>query len=410
MDRRTLLKLMAATALAGTSAHISAGAKNSAKEKVLVVGAGIIGASIAYQLAKAGVDVTIIDGLAPASHASQGTFAWINATWAKQPKSYHALNQESVSSWGQLQNELGLNIRWGGSLEWFASETRQDKLELQIAEQIAWGEPARMLSASELKQHEPQVNFQGQKRVAFSPNDGAIDPVAATHTLLKAAGKLGAKLRYPCKLLELTFAGGYLVGAETNLGTIPTDKVVLATGAAPDAASSFAGVDLPQRSTPGVIAITKPMPQLLNGVISAPGIHMHQRPDGRIVLGEQSGPPKNDAHKNRLKDRPNAFPARELSIEHANRMLAIAEVFCPKMAGVKVEDVHIGWRPLPLDGHPVIGASVRQPNVYLAVMHSGVSLAPIVGQLAAYELMSGKTVPRLDAYRPDRQYKRVKRY
>jgi len=152
------------------------------------------------------------------------------------------------------------------------------------------------------------------------------------------------------------------------------------------------------------------MPQVLNGVISAPGIHMHQRLDGRIVLGEQSGPPKNEAHKYRLRGRPNAFPSRERSIEHANRMLAIAEVFCPKMAGVEVEDVHIGWRPLPLDGHPVIGASVSQPNVYLAVMHSGVSLAPIVGQLAAYELMSGKTVPRLDAYRPDRQYKRVKRY
>jgi len=410
MDRRTLLKLMAATALAGTSAQISASAKNNSKEKVLVVGAGIIGASIAYQLAKTGADVTIIDGLAPASHASQGTFAWINATWAKQPQSYHALNQESVSGWGQLQNELALNIRWGGSLEWFSSETRQDKLELQIAEQVAWGEPARMLSASELKQHEPQVNFQGQNRVAYSPNDGAIDPIAATHTLLKAAGKLGAKLRYPCKLLELTFAGGHLIGAETNLGSIPTDKIVLATGAATDSASRFAGVDLPQRSTPGVIAITKPMPQVLNGVISAPGIHMHQRLDGRIVLGEQSGPPKNEAHKYRLRGRPNAFPSRERSIEHANRMLAIAEVFCPKMAGVEVEDVHIGWRPLPLDGHPVIGASVRQPNVYLAVMHSGVSLAPIVGQLAAYELMSGKTVPRLDAYRPDRQYKRVKRY
>jgi len=138
MDRRTRLKLMAATALAGTSAQISASAKNSSKEKILVVGAGIIGASIAYHLAKAGADVTIIDGLAPASHASQGTFAWINATWAKQPQSYHALNQESVSGWGRLQNELGLNIRWGGSLEWFGSEARQNTLALQIAEQIAW--------------------------------------------------------------------------------------------------------------------------------------------------------------------------------------------------------------------------------------------------------------------------------
>ncbi len=409
MDRRTLLKLMAAATLAGTTSPIIA-AKPAQGKKVLVVGAGIVGASIAYHLAKAGADVTIIDAKSPASHASQGTFAWINATWAKQPRAYHAFNQESVSGWGELQKELGLNIRWGGSLEWFSSEARQEKLEQQIAEQVAWGEPAKMLAASAFERQEPHVNFHGPSRVAFSPNDGAIDPVAATKALLSGAKNLGATLKYPCKLLELTYTGGRLSGAETNMGTFVADKVVLATGAAPDTATQFAGIDLPQRSTPGVIAITKPMPQLLNGVISAPGVHMHQRNDGRVVLGEQGGPPKNDAHRMRLQGRPNAFPSVALSTEHAKRILTVAEQFCPKLAGAEFEGVHIGWRPLPLDGHPVLGLSPERPDVYLAVMHSGVSLAPIVGQLAAHELMSGNTVARLDAYRPDRHFEHVKRY
>ncbi|MBT4523008.1 MAG: FAD-binding oxidoreductase, partial [Halieaceae bacterium] len=74
------------------------------------------------------------------------------------------------------------------------------------------------------------------------------------------------------------------------------------------------------------------------------------------------------------------------------------------------EHVYIGWRPMPLDGHPVLGISPTRPDVYLAIMHSGVSLAPIVGQLASHELMTNTTVERLQEFRPDRAFERVKRY
>ena len=104
MDRRTLLKLLAASSLIAANPL----SKNN-KLKVIVVGAGIIGASIAYHLAKSGVQVTVIDQEAPASHASRGTFAWINATWPKQPHAYHTLNQESVANWYDLQKSLNLS-------------------------------------------------------------------------------------------------------------------------------------------------------------------------------------------------------------------------------------------------------------------------------------------------------------
>ena len=79
-------------------------------------------------------------------------------------------------------------------------------------------------------------------------------------------------------------------------------------------------------------------------------------------------------------------------------------------ADAVIEDVRIGWRPLPIDGHPVLGRSPARPDVYLAIMHSGVTLAPIVGQLAAHELTEGTPVERLDKYRPDRTFKLIKRY
>ena len=143
INRRALLKTLAATAVTGFG-PARAGQK---RLRVLVAGAGIVGASIAYHLAKAGAEVTVIDKQAPASHASRGTFAWINASWAKQPRHYHSLSQASVAYWRELQAALQLPVRWGGSLEWFEDPQRQAKLAAQIDEQFAWGEPARMIDA-----------------------------------------------------------------------------------------------------------------------------------------------------------------------------------------------------------------------------------------------------------------------
>ena len=214
MNRRLLLKLLAATSVVGCSPPAVTGKKL----RVVVAGAGIVGASIAYHLAKAGVAVTVIDKQGPATHASGGTFAWINATWAKTPRSYHSLSQESVANWGDLHQELNLPVRWGGSLEWFDNEPRQEKLAAQIAEQFEWGERARMVDAAELAELEPNLDFGGATRAAYSENDGTVDPILATQKLLLAAEDLGAIIQYPCELTDVSLQGGKLVAVESNLG------------------------------------------------------------------------------------------------------------------------------------------------------------------------------------------------
>ena len=406
MDRRTAIKVLAATAVSG-----SVGLRAEAKGlQVVVAGAGIVGASIAYHLSRAGASVTVIDKQAPASHASRGTFAWINATWAKQPRSYHTLNRDSVAYWHELQLALNLPVRWGGSLEWFPTKERQDTLFDQIAEQVQWGEPSRMIDASEFAVLEPKVLLPADSMVAYSPNDGAVDPILATRLLLAAAERFGANVRYPSELTDVILKNGRLTAVQTSTGTVAAHRLVLATGAAQDVLKKAADIEIPQRSLPGVIAITKPMPRVLQRIISAPGVHMHQRDDGRVVLGEQDGAPQNEAHALRLSGRPNDFPSPIIAQEHARRMLAVALEFAPDLKDAQIEDVFIGWRPLPIDGHPVIGASPNRPDVYLAVMHSGVTLAPIVGQRASEELLTGTSVNSLERYRPDRDFALIKRY
>jgi glycine/D-amino acid oxidase-like deaminating enzyme len=91
-------------------------------------------------------------------------------------------------------------------------------------------------------------------------------------------------------------------------------------------------------------------------------------------------------------------------------MLAVGVDFAADLKAAQVENVYIGWRPLPIDGHPVIGPSPNRPDVYIAIMHSGVTLAPIVGRHAAQELLGDAIVNSLEPYRPGRSFEMIKRY
>ena len=406
MDRRTLLALTAAIA-ALPACTPNPGA---ARKRVAVIGGGIIGTSIAYHLARDGADVTLLEQREIAGRASRGTFAWINATWAKQPRTYHAFNQAGLSGWQRLQTELDIAVRWGGSLEWFPSADRQDRLAEQIAEQVDWGEPAEMLTREAAMALDPEVDFGGTARVAYSPNDGAVDPIRASEQLAAAAQRLGARIEENCVVTGVSPSQERGVILQTKFGPVEVDDYVLATGADPEATSLLAGVDIPQRSTPGVIVITKPTSRLINKIIVAPGVHIHQRDDGRIVLGEQDGAPDTAAHAERLRGRPTRFPDPAIAEQHAMRIMSIANQFVPGILSVEVDDVMIGWRPLPIDGHPVIGRSPNQSMAYLAIMHSGVSLAPIVGELVSREILGGLAAPELAPYRPDRSFEAIRRY
>jgi len=407
VDRRLLLKLSAALALAPSVSR----ATTAVAPRVAVIGGGIVGCSIAYQLAKAGADVTLLERNRIAGQASHGTFAWINATWAKQPRSYHHFNQLGLRHWHELGRELDIPIVWGGSLEWFESEERQRRLEDDIDEQIKWGEPASMLDAKQMIALEPALILGPSTRAAYSAADGAVNPVEACQRLVESARGFGAQSHEgvavdDVRIDEATGSCSLL----TSDGELPVDRYVIATGADPFAIEKLAAAEVPQRSTPGVIVVTKPVPPLLSRIVVAPGVHVLQRADGRIVLGEQDGVPTDGSHATRLTARPTRFPNDAIANQHAERVMALARRFIQGLEAVEVEEVIIGWRPLPLDGHPVLGSSRKRPQSYVAVMHSGVSLAPVVGKLVAAEIMSGRESPLLRNYRPNRDFTDSGRY
>ena len=94
--------------------------------------------------------------------------------------------------------------------------------------------------------------------------------------------------------------------------------------------------------------------------------------------------------------------ARDDSQSHADELLARAAEYVPALKGASAVPVPVGYRPMPLDGFPVVGFSSKAPSVYLALTHSGVTLAPLIAQPATMEIVDGARVDLLGDYRPSR--------
>src|SRR5262245_10917099 len=101
LRRRRLLQLFLGSALAGLPRRFRA-----AGDRIVIGGGGIIGANLAYRLAKRGARVTVVERTRPASGATANSFAWINSTYSKQPWPYFNLNRLGIEAWQQLDREL----------------------------------------------------------------------------------------------------------------------------------------------------------------------------------------------------------------------------------------------------------------------------------------------------------------
>ena len=177
MDRRLFTKLLSSVAIAYNSS-LKALVR---RDRIVVIGAGIIGTAIAYELSKMGAEVTLIDKESPASGASGSSFSWINATYPKKPYSYNLLSQLGIDAYKNLEKEINLNISWSGSLEWFDSIDDQKKLvnEVTILKQYPKYSPFRVITNKQAKFLEPNVNFNSNQNIVFSEADGAIDTINA---------------------------------------------------------------------------------------------------------------------------------------------------------------------------------------------------------------------------------------
>jgi glycine/D-amino acid oxidase-like deaminating enzyme len=249
------------------------------RPNVLIVGAGIVGASIAWHLVRLGARLTIVEAGKPGGIATRNSWAWINASWGN-PEPYFRLRVCAMEEWRWLERELpGVRVSWGGSLNW---ELPADKLEAFTAQHSAWGYDIRRVDRIEARRIEPNLAELPDLAV-HAPGEGAVEPLAAARRLLSAARELGAAVITDKVVQSLTIRAGRVVGVEMESGRFEADQVVVAAGAGTAAIAATIGLTLPISAPPALLAVTKPYPKLLNGLVMTPEMQLRQTADGRLA-------------------------------------------------------------------------------------------------------------------------------
>lgn len=329
---------------------------------VLIIGAGILGASLAWHLARAGARVTVLAATFGGT-ATPNTFAWINASWGNDP-TYFRLRFDSMGRWRRLEQDIsGLGLSWGGSLTY---DMGAEELQHYAAEFGARGYPVRLVDEVEARALEPHL-LHPPRLAAFAEAEGAVEHAMAIPALLK--GSAAALVTSTVHGLDVT--GGRLHSVMTDDGPIEGDEFVLAAGVGSVALLGTVGIDLPLDAPEGLILHTTPVRKLLRRLIITPEIHIRQTLTGEIIAGSDFG-------GSPIERGPLAVAAELLDLIRAN--LRGAE-------NAALGRYSIGYRPTPRDGLPIIGRVPGIERLYLTVMHSGITNAPAVAAYAAEEIM-----------------------
>ncbi len=372
-------------------------------QKAAVIGAGILGAAIAWRLAHRGVHVALIDKGQPGHGASSHSFAWINAG-AKEPIGYHDLNRRSLEMWPRCAAGMGddgdpdsVGLRWGGKVSWESDPVAAEELVARVRQLQSWGYPTRLIDAGELKRLEPGLDVGPVAAAEYSPNESQVEPQMVVDACLRRLREMGCEINPDTEVCGFEQDDdGRIHGLATSSGFRDVDAVVIAAGTGTTGLAALAGINVPQAESPGVVIRTNPMPPLLHNVpvVYAPPlgdgrreIHLRQCADGRLMIGEGD----------------QESLAEDDTQAHADDLLARASRYLPGLAGAQAVPVPVGWRPMPLDGYPVIGFASEAPNLYVALTHSGVTLAPALSELATQEICDGTPADAvLGPYRPQR--------
>jgi glycine/D-amino acid oxidase-like deaminating enzyme len=347
---------------------------------VLIVGAGIVGASIAWHLARAGARVTVTDAGAPGGVATRHSWAWINASWGN-PEPYFRLRVRSMQEWRSVGQEVpGIAVAWVGSLYWALPP---DQLDAFAARHAAWGYDIRRVTRAEVQRLEPQLATPPAFAL-HAPAEGVVEPLAAANALLAAAEYLGTVVIGHNPVRALTLSGGKVTGVETANGRMDADEVVLAAGVGTASLAATAGLRVPMRAAPGLVVATRPHARCLNGLLISPAVELRQTAAGRLLaIGDVDD-------------------AEAGGDGGAAALLDTVRGMIASGASLSAEYHAVAHRPMPLDGFPIVGRADGIGGLYTAVTHSGITLAPAIGRFVADEILAGRRDELLAPYGVER--------
>ena len=348
--------------------------------QTLIIGAGITGAALAYQLSRRGEAVTILTTHAEGGLASAASFGWLNASYFLSHPHYH-LRHEALAAHRRLTDTLsGLPTTWQGCLWYEATGEAQEETASDLT---ALGYQVDRLTRAQIADRLPALGPVPETALFF-PEEGVADPAILARALVAASG---AKV-LRATVQSVSEAQGKVTGVTTDLGPMPATRVILATGTGTPALLAPFGYTLPMLKRPGLMIRTNPQPPICPVVLATPDQEVRQDPDGALIAPASAG------HQSDNAESLGSFPVVVNATLQRLRMLFPGQ-------DIHFAHQHIAMRPVPGDGLPVVGQGPLA-GLWLAVMHSGATLAPVVAELLAAEIMGGPDSPLLTDFRPAR--------
>jgi glycine/D-amino acid oxidase-like deaminating enzyme len=361
----------------------------------IVIGAGVLGSSTAFRLARQGWAVTVLEAGRVGGGTSSCSFAWLNSS-NKTPQSYHELNVAGMRAHADLA-ALFPDAPWlhrGGGIEIASGPEEGAELTARTERLRGWGYASALITASELAALEPDIDLTAipEPTIAYSPEEGWLDPVLFAASMIRAARGLGAQIRTETPVAGLHVVAGHVRGVVTRAGErIEADAVVNCAGRWCNEASGDATLHIPLAPTVGLLVFTPPAPVTLGRVVRTPLVDARPDGAGRLMLHDNALDVTVDLA---------TLPAREMA--QAETMVRGASRLLPAITGIRPEAARITARPIPGDGYSAIGWVPGVDGYYLAVTHSAVTMSAHLGALVAGEVSGGPPDAALAPFRPAR--------
>ena len=351
--------------------------------EVVVVGAGVVGASVAFHLAERGVGTLVIDRYGPAAGSTARSGGLIRA--------HYPTALEADLAWDSLTNYFEpWGARVGGGcgftrtgFAYLVAEENVEALRYNVALQREVGVETSLVGPDELGEMEPALRTDGVALAAYEPRGGYADPAATAVGFLRAAESLGARFERR-SATTLVVRGDRLRGVRTEQGTLEAESVVLAAGAWSVPLAGSAGLDLPIRPARVRVALFErpyELPTHLTLIDTTEGFYARPAAERATLVGSRDSLewlPTPDEPK----PEPDDVFIGEASRKIGRRMPALADA--PYRSG------RSGILDMTPDGRPILGPAGPE-GLFLAAGWSGTGFkkAPAVGAELARWIASG---------------------
>ncbi|HJV12572.1 MAG TPA: FAD-binding oxidoreductase [Propionibacteriaceae bacterium] len=369
---------------------------NELPSRAAVIGGGVIGVSSAYHLARQGAKVYLVTEGGLASGASGRSLSWINAggMWAEH---YYRFRMIGIDRYRTLfarqptQNWL----RFDGGLRWQSAE-QADVLSEMHERELARGYDSQLLTGDEVAARIPGVNAEAipTSGAIWNPGEGWIDLPSLINYLVKELVDLGGELITDAGKASVHLDTGRVTEIKTeHHPTIEVDAVLLAAGSSVPELAAQLGVTIPDATNTALLIKTHPLETPLRAVLNTSRVSLRPAPDGGLAVDAAW----TESHIEVLADGTYRVPAETIDelLAEASRVLTGGPILRAATYG-------IGPKPIPGDGEPVLGQLGDMDGLYVAFTHSGATLALIIGELLAYEVINKRSHPLLAPFRPDR--------